>query len=118
MTKLQRKENLMPEGVPKWVRCYDNGGLNKDNYAGDKRTFDRYTVIFTRAHNFGLKGYTVGVGMSENPFHHQGFGQHFEYPNHVYNGRSGGKRIAYQDLPEDCQRLVKGDYMDYWGLKD
>ena len=78
MKKSERQENLLPKGIPKWIRCYDNGG----------KTFDRFTVIFTRAHNFGLKGFIVGVGMSENPFHPQGFGQHFEYKNHEYNGRS------------------------------
>jgi len=113
MTKLQRKENLLPGNVPKWIRCYDNGGQDKS-----KGTFDRYAVIYTHAHSFGLRGYTVGVGMSSNPFHPQGFGQHFEYPNHVYNGQSGGKRITYRDFPEDCQKLVMSDYLDYWGLND
>lgn len=108
MTKQQRKENLLPGGVPKWIRVFDSG----DKFA------DRYTVIFTHAHSFGMRGYTVGVGMSINPFYPQGVGYHFDYPNHVYNGRSGGKRITYQDLSEDCQRLVMNDYMDYLGLND
>jgi len=113
MTKQQRKENLMPQGAPKWIRCYDNGGSDKP-----KGTVDRYTVIYTHAHSFGMRGYTVGVGMSGSPFHPQGVGMHFEYPNHKYNGRSGGKKITYQDLPEDCKKLVMNDYMDYWGLRD
>lgn len=103
---MNRNEKLMPNGVPKWIRCFDNGG----------KTWDRYTVVFTHAHSFGLKGYTVGVGMSQNPFHPQGFGQHFEYRNTDYNGRSGGKRISFEELPVDCQRLVIGDYKEYWGL--
>lgn len=107
-SQLKRKENLLPGNVPKWIRCFDNGG----------KTADKYTVVFTHAHSFGMRGYTVGIGMSANPFHPQGVGMHFEYPNHVYNGRSGGKRITYQDLPEDCQRLVMSDYMDCWGLND
>jgi hypothetical protein len=107
MDKAQRKENLMPDGIPKWIRVFDNGG----------KTFDRYTVIFTHAHSFGLRGYTVGVGMSEHPFHPQGFGQHFEYQNHKYDGKSGGKRIGFNDLPPDCKRLVIDDYTDYWRLK-
>jgi len=110
--KEKRLENLMPQVVPKWIRVYDNGGQDKPG-----GTFDRYTVIYTHAHSFGLKGYTVGVGMSNNPFHPQGFGQHFEYDRYKYNGMSGGKKITYHDLPEDCQRLVKDDYIDYWGLK-
>ena len=105
--KMTRKERLMPNGIPKWIRCYDNGG----------KTFDRYTVIFTHAHSFGMMGRTVGVGMSEHPFHPQGFGQHFDYNNLDYNGRSGGKKISFTDLPPDCQKLVLSDYMDYWRLK-
>lgn len=106
-----RKERLMPNEIPKWIRCYDNGG----------KTMDRYTVYFTHAHSFGMKGYVVGVGMSEHPFHPQGFGQHFTLTRytcyHTCTGKSGGKRIQFKDLPPDCQRLVLSDYMDYWRLK-
>jgi hypothetical protein len=106
MKKSERAESLMPQGIPKWIRCYDAGG----NFA------DRYTVIYTHAQSFGLKGYTVGVGMSANPYHPQDIGMHFECQKHKYNGRSGGKRIKFADLPEDCKRLVVSDYREYWGL--
>jgi hypothetical protein len=110
MQKQKRVENLMPNGIPKWIRVFDNGG----------KTFDRYTVVYTHAHSFGLKGYTVGVGMSENPYHPQGFGQHFEYDNarDLKGGTIGacGKRIAFQELPPDCQKLVLSDYKEYWKL--
>lgn len=78
---------------------YDNGG----------RSFDRYTVYYkgrgTIRH--GSKGETLRmcVGMSESPFHPQGFGQHGE----GVTGRHNGKKIRFEDLPEDCQRLVKQD---------
>jgi hypothetical protein len=103
---MTRQERLLPGGVPRWIRCYDNGG----------KTFDRFTVVFSHAHSFGLMGYTVGRGMSEHPSHPQGFGQWFEYQSHIYNGRSGGKRIRFQDLPVDCQKLVLYDYKDLWKL--
>lgn len=93
----------MPNGVPRWIRVFDNGG----------KTADRYTVIYTRPQDFGQRGYTVGIGMSENPCHPQGVGMHFEYENHVYNGRSGGKRISFLDLPAACQRVVVDDYREY-----
>ncbi len=32
-----RKASLVPNGIPRYVRCYDNGG----------ESFDRYTVVFT-----------------------------------------------------------------------
>jgi len=121
MTKTQRVENLLPGGIPKWIRVYDNGG----------KTFDRYTVIYSHAQSFGNKGWTPYIGMSANPFHPQGFGQHGEYRNGEFVegmkagqwppkiGRKGwlGKRIKFEDLPTDCQRLVMDDYCDYWNLK-
>ena len=106
MKKSERLENLMPNGIPKHIRIFGNGG----------KTFDRYTVVYTHADKFGLKGYTVGVGMSENPFHPQGFGQHFEYKKSEYDGKSGGKKIAFQDLPKNCRKLVIEDYKAYWKL--
>jgi len=106
MNKGERIENLMPNDIPKWIRVFDNGG----------KTFDRYTVVYTHAQSFGLRGYTAGVGMSENPFHPQGFGQHFEYKKSEYDGKSGGKRITFKELPENCQKLVLDDYKGYWNL--
>ena len=119
MTKKQQKrlESLLPDGKPKWVRCYDNGG----------RSFDRYTVVYTGTYTRrtgGLHGY---VGMSSNPFHPQGFGQHGESDNSIDAplgwapaiGRKChlGTRIPFEDLPEDCQKLVTNDYLDLWGLE-
>lgn len=118
-----RYERLMPNGIPRWVRVYDNGG----------RSFDRYTVVFTgkraamrapgRAPQFPY------LGMSEHPFHPQGFGQHGHSdwkPCDVTGsswggaamGRSNhlGKRIPFSALPPDCQRLVLSDYREIWGL--
>jgi hypothetical protein len=37
MNTANRLLSLMPNGVPKYVRVYDNGG----------KSFDRYTVVFT-----------------------------------------------------------------------
>jgi hypothetical protein len=121
MKKSQRVENLLPGGIPKWIRVYDNGG----------ESYDRYTVIYSHSQSFGNRGWVPYVGMSANPFHPQGFGQHGEYrtvdlvegmkpgqwPPKI--GRKGnlGTRIRFEDLPADCQRLVMQDYCDYWSLK-
>jgi hypothetical protein len=43
--------------------------------------------------------------MSSIPFHPQGFGQY----STCQLGRHLGKRIDFEDLPEDCQKLVKQD---------
>lgn len=53
----------MPGGIPKWVRCYDNGG----------ESIGRYAVCFTRKQGGGSY-----VAMNSAPFHPQGFGQHGE----------------------------------------
>lgn len=33
----ERKTRLMPNGIPRYLRIYDNDGL----------TFDKYTIVFT-----------------------------------------------------------------------
>lgn len=92
---------------PRYIRIYDNGG----------ETLDRYTVLFTKKR---VDGEFIGLGMSENPAHPQGFGQHFtsaeilDYPQSSHLG----KRIKFEDLPEDCQRLVIEDYKDIWEITD
>ncbi len=74
------------------VRIYDNGG----------KTFDRYTVVFMDQPEC-RPGMFAALGMSENPFHPQGFGQHCQ----AMPGRHLGKRITLDQLPEDCRKLVK-----------
>lgn len=111
-----RSERLLPGGIPKYVRVYDNGG----------KTFDRYTCVFT-----GKSAEGACLGMSEHPAHPQGFGQHGQAENSGGRfraidvnkagwapavGRSNhlGKRIRFEDLPEDCRKLVMSDYADIY----
>ena len=110
MKKIGRKDWLMPEGIPKWIRVYDNGG----------ESVDRYTIVFTRAQSFYLKGLTPYLAMSEAPFHPQGFCQHGEYDHPIDRPMYShlGKKIKFQDLPGDCQKAVLSDYKDYWSIKD
>jgi hypothetical protein len=103
---LERKERLMPNGIPRYVRCYDNGG----------ESFDRYTVVYTG--NYKKSSFEY-VGMSANPFHPQGFGQHGESELQPIDRPSYGhlgKKIKFTDLPEDCQKLVLRDYKENWDL--
>jgi len=72
------------------LRIYDNGG----------KTFDRYTVIYMDQPE--RHGYAC-LGMSEHPFHPQGFGQH----GIAQPGRHLGRRIQFDQLPDDCQKLVQ-----------
>jgi len=79
------------------IRIYDNGG----------KTFDRYTVVYMDEPDFGggYEGCYACVGMSEHPFDPQGFSQH----STARPGRHLGWRIKWEDLPEDCQKLVRRD---------
>ena len=103
-----RSERLLPGGVPRYIRCYDNGG----------ESFDRYTVVFTGRYRKKTGGEFWDLGMSANPFHPQGFGQHgsnreqIDWPTYGHLG----KKIKFQDLPEDCQKLVMDDYRYLWDL--
>src|SRR5947209_3006604 len=87
MTKKQqnRLARLLPGGVPRYVRIYDNGGLDNPNERGSG---DRYTVVFG-GHNprweheyvagWGRFSYPV-LAMDESPFHPQVISLHSEYP--------------------------------------
>jgi hypothetical protein len=121
-----RMNSLMPNGIPKYVRIYDNGGTE----AGG--TIDRFTVIFSgnyrkRLSTGGFDCWIQGIGMSEAPYHPQGFGQHCEWENSIDTtngwtipiGRKNhlGKRIRFEDLNKDCQKLITQDYKDIWNLQ-
>lgn len=119
MTKRQaaRQARLLPAGVPRWVRVYDNGG----------ESWDRYTAIYTGRYRHLTGGSFWVRGMSEHPFHPQGFGQMGEYDRQIDTNDSGfapaigrknhlGKRIRFEDLPEDAQRCVLMDYTELWDL--
>jgi len=74
------------------IKIYDNGG----------ETFDRYTVIYIGSH---YNGFYSCLGMSENPFSPQGYGQH----GSCTDGPHLGKEIQFEDIPEACQRAVRND---------
>ena len=120
--KTNRLNRLMPGGVPKYVRCYDNGGVENGG------SIDRFTVCFTgRAAT--RDGEFPYLAMNGSPFHPQGFGQHGATKDHhcdvnkwgfapmVGKKNHLGTRIAFNSLPEDCQKLVRQDYIEIWGLK-
>lgn len=120
-----RRKALLPAGVPRYVRCYDNGG----------ETIDRYTVVF---HGKAAKMNGGGAGwpdqwpylaMNAAPFHPQGFGQRgasndrpcdvdrWGFPPALGRKCHLGRRIPFAALPEDCRRLVLSDYHEIWNLK-
>ena len=121
-----RIARLMPKGIPKYVRCYDNGG----------ETADRYTVCYTgRAATEKADGYPNSypfICMSESPFSPQGVGMHsstavqpydtmgkkkgYNWPPAIGRKCRLGRRINFKDLPPDCQKAVIEDYVEIWGL--
>lgn len=116
LTPSPRERRLLPGGVPRWVRLYDNGG----------ETFDRYTAVYSGRYRKPGDWFFVR-GMSRNPYHPQGFGVSDSYPYLIdaVNGKWPpavgrrnhlGKRIRFEDLPADCQRCVLDDYRSLWGL--
>lgn len=136
MTKHQqeRRKRLLPNGVPRYVRCYDNGG----------ESADRYTVVFTGNYPKG-DGINKEFGyraMSGSPCHPQGvglWGSIGPWSSPPWNGpvdtigfKNGkrcyvwppaigrkchlGKRIHFKDLPEECRKLVLQDYLEVWNL--
>ena len=108
-TLKSRRAKFIPQGIPRFIRVYDNGG----------KTFDRYQIVFTGRYRHLTRGQTVCVGSSEHPFHPQGFGSfgllNFipDYPTYGHLG----KKIQFKNLPPDVKRMVKDDYMDLWNLK-
>ena len=119
MKTQDRKTRLMPGGSPRYVRCYD---------FGDDGTIDRYTVLFTGRYHHKTGGAQIYLAMNAAPFHPQGFGQHggasgtmidcdrWGFPPKIGGKCHLGKRIAFSDLPPDCQKLVLRDYADLWDI--
>lgn len=102
---MARKDRLMPGGIPRYVKCFDNGG----------ETWDRYTVIYTGNYADHPRGRYLFVGMSESPCSPQGFGQHGEIDQSQV-GKHLGKRIKFNDLPQECKSLVIYDYKANWNI--
>jgi hypothetical protein len=102
-----RTERLMPGGIPRYIRCYDYPA-----------SFDRYTVVYTGHYTQNTGGQFWYVGMSTYPFHPQGFGQHGESDRPIDRPAYGhlGKKISFNDLPDDCKKLVIQDYTALWNI--
>ncbi len=116
--KQERQARLLPGGIPRYVRCYDNGG----------ESIDRYTVVFTGRYRHKTGGEFAYLAMNAAPFHPQGFGQHGSSDRQIdvaggsWGGPSIGKRchlgvrIPFDTLPTDCRALVLSDYRELWDL--
>lgn len=100
--KLQDRINrLMPGGKPHYIRCYYN-----------PHYLDCYTVVYTKKNCY--------VGMDAHPFSPQGIGQHGESDSPIDRPAYAhlGRRISFDDLPDDCKRLVMQEYTHLWDLTE
>ena len=102
MSKLRYRKSRAsyPDGV---LLVADNGG----------KTFDRYTVFYEPQIAYPNTEYETYyypyLGMSENPCHPQGFGQHGELDYRYSVWGTNDKVLDFEDLPTECQQLVKQD---------
>jgi hypothetical protein len=104
-----RIESLLPNNIPRYIRCYDNGG----------ETADRYTVVFTGRYRHKTGGQIWALGMNASPFHPLGIGMTDSYADPIdYPSYSHlGKKVKFQDLPKDCQKLVLQRYKYLWDIE-
>ena len=77
-------------------------------------TAERYTAVFTGLLSLKKPGEYPYLSMSGDPLA-SGRGN-------LHRGRPPYERmgceISFEDLPEDCRRLVLSTYRDLWGLQD
>jgi len=74
-------------------------------YDNQGKTFDRFTVVFEDIADY--ENHYTCLGMSFNPTSPQGIGQH----SSCKMGKHMGKRIKFDQLPEECQIVVKSMYI-------
>lgn len=118
--KRSRKEKLMPGGIPRHIRVYDDG----------PESTLRYTIVYTgkEVHDAcgvypyiilnELDGETPDVEVNHS---HKGIPLDMSGCTSVTRmGRKGflGKRITFDDLPEQCQEIVVDHYCDHLDISE
>ena len=125
-----RAARLLPGGIPRWVRCYDNA--TKEEPYG--LTADRYTCVFIGRYTMNTGGEHWALNMSSDPCHPQGVGIHSsdrrQWDAMQRDGGYGwppaigcrhwslGLRIPFEALPCRCRRVVLPDYCYLWSLTE
>lgn len=103
---MNRRDKLMPDNRPRWIRCYDNEG----------QSLDQFTVVFTG--NYAGRDGCQYLMMSPEPTRPWGVGLHGWDRQPIDRPSYGhlGKRIQFADLPALCQKAVRADYRALWGI--
>jgi len=77
-------------------------------------TAERFTVVFTGLFTLKKGGEYLYLAISDDPL--------APGSSDLRRGRPSYERmgceISFEDLPEDCRRLVADTYEDLWGLRD
>jgi len=74
-------------------------------YDNQGKSLDRYTVVFNDIAN--AENHYTCLAMNSNPTHPQGIGLH----SSCKMGKHMGKRIKFDQLPSECQIVVKAMYI-------
>lgn len=102
---MTRSDNLMPFGVPKWIRCYDNFD----------RATNRYKICFTRKRVGGkftrLDDYDYAL-VTHTKDHTDLKVKGIDW----YKGTSLGQRVPFDYLPRCVQSNVVYHYKKIWEL--
>ncbi len=77
-------------------------------------TAERYTAVFTGLFTDKRPGEYLYLSMSGDPLAPGGSTLRRGRPPYERMGRG----IPFEDLPEDCRRLVLDIYRDLWGLQE
>lgn len=98
------------KGEPRECVCLDILKKKIKAIYDRRQAVDRYTVYFSDRKAWGISTPKIYpcVCMSADPFHPQGVGQH----SSGMLGQHNGRKIKFEELPEDCQRLVIQDLQD------
>jgi hypothetical protein len=104
----ERVARLMPGGIPRYVRVYDNGG----------KTMDRYTIVFTGRYPKDELGTYFMRHCSTNPYHPQGVGISDTWrPPFGFKWSVFGKRVKdLSTLPIRVRESLLEDYCELWNL--
>lgn len=99
-----------PEGSPKKVRVYDNGG----------DTLDRYTIVFSGTYRKNPRDGFLALGSDGNPFHPMGVGYPIWSDTMIDRPRYShlGKKVRFEDLSVDLKKYVLNEYKFLWGFTD
>lgn len=114
-TNVARLLDLMPNGVPRYVRCYDKG----EQYEG----LDRYTVVYSGRKG---KGHFLYAHGTENGW--MQYGKMHDSHARLDTNESGfspavgrrhpelGLHIPFDALPDTLKDIVRADYRAAWNL--